>query len=83
MNLQKSDDEIFMKIVDILDLDGDELVSLDEFYENLPTILPILSLAGQEMERGLKKVFRDFDMDKSGFLEKLEIRLILNLTCDR
>jgi Ca2+-binding EF-hand superfamily protein len=72
-----------MKIVDILDLDGDEIISLDEFYENLPTILPILSLAGSEMERGLKKVFRDFDMDNSGFLEKLEIRLILNLTCDR
>jgi Ca2+-binding EF-hand superfamily protein len=72
-----------MKIVDILDLDGDEIISLDEFYENLPTVLPILSLAGSEMERGLKKVFRDFDMDNSGFLEKLEIRLILNLTCDR
>jgi Ca2+-binding EF-hand superfamily protein len=72
-----------MKIVDILDLDGNEIISLDEFYENLPTVLPILSLAGSEMERGLKKVFRDFDMDNSGFLEKLEIRLILNLTCDR
>jgi Ca2+-binding EF-hand superfamily protein len=72
-----------LKIVDILDLNGDEMISLDEFYENLPTILPILSLAGSEMERGLKKVFRDFDLNKSGFLEKLEIRLILNLICDR
>lgn len=82
-HLPKCDDAIFNKIAKIIDADGDENIELEEFYQNMPEILPILSSPGESLVKSIRKSFEDFDLDGSGYQEKEEVKLQLNLTCDK
>lgn len=82
-NQSASDDTIFNKIMNIIDADNSGTVELDEFYESLATILPVLARPGQHMEKIVRKAFKDFDTDGSGYLERAELKLLFNQTCDR
>lgn len=81
--LHKTDDRIFKRIWKILDDNGDGMIQHEELLENMQKILPIQSECGEEMENIISKAFNDFDIDSSGFLEKPEMRLQLNLSADR
>lgn len=83
LNLSPSDDAIFFQILYLLDVDGNGTVELEEFYDKLGEVLPILSKPGTHMEKILRNTFKDFDLDGSGSLERNELKLIFNLTCDR
>ena len=66
-----------------MDADGNDTIELEEFYENMPEILPLLSLPGKSLESSIRQTFSDFDIDNSGSLDKLEIKLLIDITCDR
>lgn len=81
--LYKTDDKIFNRIWNILDDNQDGKIQHEELLENMQEVLPIQSECGEEMENIIDKAFKDFDVDSSGFLEKPEMRLLLNLSADR
>ena len=75
IGLLKADDGIFTQIYNILDADGSGTIELDELFQNMRKIMPVISQCGEEMEKTIKKAFMDFDIDGSGYLEKGELRL--------
>ena len=77
-NQSACDDLIFSKIMGIIDVDKSGTVELEEFQEALSTILPILARPGQHMEKIVRKAFKDFDIDGSGYLERAELKLLFN-----
>jgi hypothetical protein len=46
-------------------------------------VFPLLTIPGQRMSQLAAKIFRDFDVDGSGSLERGEFKLLLNLYCDK
>ena len=83
LNLTSVDSKIFKRIMVIIDKDGNEEVDLEEFLIAMPEVLPILSEQGDQMNTLLKKNFNDFDMDKTGYLDKKQLTLLFNLSCDK
>lgn len=83
LNLTKTDNSVLNKIWHILDNDRSGSVDAKEFIDNMEQVLLLVSECGIEMEILIKKVFADFDIDSSGFLERPEFKLFLNLMCDK
>ena len=79
----KSDDDIFQRIFEILDGDGNGEIDLEELLDNIKEILPILSECDKERLKLIEKAFHDFDLDDKGFLNCKELKLQFNLQCDR
>jgi len=77
------ENEPFRRIIKILDENGDGEIDLEEFFENIPDVLPILLEPGEEMTNLLRKVFKDFDVSGSNNLGKRECKLLFNLSCDK
>lgn len=83
LSLTKTTPDIHKRIMYILDEDQGGTVDFEEFEKNIHVIVPILCEIGEEMIELITKIFHDFDVDKSGFLDKKELKLILDLHCDK
>jgi Ca2+-binding EF-hand superfamily protein len=75
MYLPVSDDEIFLKITEILDTDGDGMIELLELLNNIETIYPLMTEPGKDAEMMIRGDFEEMDFDDSGFLEREELLL--------
>lgn len=73
MYLPVSDDEIFQKIIEILDTDGDGMIELLELLNNIETIYPLMIEPGKDAEMIIRGDFEEMDFDDSGFLEREEL----------
>jgi Ca2+-binding EF-hand superfamily protein len=83
IGLLKADDQIFDTIHNIIDDDHSGTIELDELFQNMKKIMPVISQCGEEMQKTIRKAFGDFDINSSGFLEKPELKLLFNLTADK
>jgi Ca2+-binding EF-hand superfamily protein len=83
IGLLKADDQIFDTIHNIIDDDNSGTIELDELFQNMKKIMPVISQCGEEMEKTIRKAFGDFDINSSGYLEKPELKLLFNLTADK
>ena len=73
MYLPVTDDEIFLKITEILDTDGDGMIELVELLNNIETIYPLMIEPGKDTEIIIRGDFEEMDFDDSGFLEREEL----------
>jgi Ca2+-binding EF-hand superfamily protein len=46
-------------------------------------IIPMITQTGKKFDKMLRRLFIDFDIDESGYLESPEIKLLCNLMCDK
>jgi Ca2+-binding EF-hand superfamily protein len=46
-------------------------------------IIPMITQTGKKFDKMLRRLFCDFDIDESGYLESPEIKLLCNLMCDK
>jgi Ca2+-binding EF-hand superfamily protein len=96
LNLLQIDNVLFDQIYSILDEDSNGTVDigkplnpptlkrpLEEFYQSMPEVLPLIAEQGQEMKNLLKKVFNDFDLSNKGLLLRKECKLLFDLSCDK
>lgn len=58
LNLTCIDNTQFTRIITILDENGDGEIDVDEFWQFLPEVFPVLLEPGEEMNNLLNKVFR-------------------------
>ena len=83
IGLTTCDDDIFIRIHKILDINGDNQVEPYEMLEKFSEILPILSECDQHRKKLIEKAFHDFDLDDKGYQNLKELRLLFDLQCDR
>ena len=83
LSLTKCDNKIFNRIFKILDDDRSGTIELNEQVGKLDLVIPILCEPGEEMEKFIRIIFRDFDLDGSGYLEKKEMRLQCDIQSDK
>jgi Ca2+-binding EF-hand superfamily protein len=81
--LEKCDDAQFNEIWGLLDIDGSKTIDWEKFSQNIPRIFPILSEPTEKMMKKITSIWKDFDVDDSGYLEKNEWTLFLKLMCDK
>ena len=82
LNLYNIDNLLFDAITHLADKDRNGKFTYEKFHQNLEKILPKIMRPGEDMKNMLRKAFMDFDIDRSGTLEKNELKLWITLTCD-
>lgn len=82
-NLPEIDQDQFVKILQLADKNDDGEIKYSEFLNNMNDILLIQSEPSDNMCKAIKKAFHDFDVDGSGYLEKNELKLQMNLAADK
>lgn len=76
-------EDLFSKCFKILDKDGGGTISSEELLGALEEIFPILCQPDDEIINFIKKKFRDYDDDDSGYLERNELRMIFDGICEQ
>ena len=70
--LDRADDSQFHEIWRLLDSDGSNTIDWEEFSHNIPKIFSIVSDPSEKMMKKIMSIWKDFDVDESGYWEKNE-----------
>lgn len=83
IHLEKSDSRLASKVWVLLSK-GDCLhITFQIIKEKLEDLVPLFLMPSEKMEKMITQTFNDFDVDESGFLERTELKLLLNLASDQ
>ena len=81
--LPKTDNKIFNRAFRLQDKNKDGNIDRNEIIANMREFIPLLCECGEEMEVFIKKIFNDFDVNGSGYLELNEMKLLQDIQADR
>lgn len=75
---------IFNRIINLFATKGNkDQIQFDNILNGIDYLIIIIIDPGKEIEKLVRLIFKDFDIDNSGFLEKTEFRQLCDIQCDK
>ena len=75
--------KLFAKCCKIIDIDQSGAVNPKELTSSLSEIFPLVCKPDHDLAAFIKKKFKQMDGDNSGYLERVEIKKLLDELCDQ
>jgi Ca2+-binding EF-hand superfamily protein len=83
IHLEISDSRVSSKVWVLLSKGDCPHITFQIIMERMIDLVPLFLMPSEKMEKMLTQTFNDFDVDESGFLERSELKLLLNLASDQ
>ena len=83
IHLEKTDNRVASKVWALLSKGDVTQITFQIVMDKMEDLVPLFLMPSEKMEKMLTQTFNDFDVDESKFLERSELKLLLNLASDQ